>query len=191
MLRITSLALSALLLVACGTTSNAKLELQVQESVGFSFEDIRPAEARMSTTVSGPEGLVTVLGDESISPRPADLIKTVLQQDAGSHLAGKKVQLTAFRFEITDPGGKVDDARLAAVAPVVGILAALIARPIIGAIEDARAVKTVAISAWLVVNGVEVSHDYRTTYQGRVTEANVNEALREYLKQLAAKAAEV
>lgn len=134
-----------------------------------------------------------MLGDDSVTPRPADLVKTVLYRDAGQKLAGRKVQLTRFRLEITDPGGKVDDARLAATAgaPGVGVLEVLLARPIIGAIEDARAVKVVVISVSVNIDGTEVLNEYRTPYTGRVTEANLNEALLEQMRQLAAKAAAI
>jgi len=179
-------------LCGCATTSTTKLNIDVPSQVNFIFTDLRDFDTRQSIKASGSQGDVTVMGDDAITPPPAELVRSMLYIEAGHKLAGKSVQLTRFRLEIVNPGGKIDEEQLHNVAsstPGMSPAAVVLAKPFIQLIEDTRSFKQISVNLAVVINNVEVSHILASTYQGRITEDNVNEVLRESLRQLAQKAA--
>jgi hypothetical protein len=177
----------AFALAACGTTSTTRLDVRVADKTSFSFTDLRKADDKLSSVEPGPRATVTILGDDAISPKPADLVRSWLQGEAAAKLEGKQIQLTRFRVEISDPGGKIDDAGLAA-SSVVNPIGALLALPLIGTIESANAPKTVYVNIAIAVDGAEIYDISVDVFKGRVSESNINEVIRRTLVSLTRKA---
>ena len=173
-------------LASCGTTSSVNLGIRPVEVSTFQFSDARPVDDRMSSKTRSSTGESTVLGDDSIVPVPDQLVRAWLQDQLGAKLAGRRVQLTRFKVEIIDPDVKIDERAFGTATGTTpgSAAAAPIARPIILAIDSVKSRKTVLIAVVISLDDIELAEAYAAYYRGRVTEGNIDESIRQALKNL-------
>jgi hypothetical protein len=175
----------ALLLAGCAsvaTTTN--LKVQVASESSFAFTDKRPQDQRVSAQESNSIGLMIQLGDDKVVPSGPALVRTWLQRDLGTVLAGKSVVLTRFTLDVFDPGGRVDEKRFAETAartPGANPASALVARALVGGIESFRVDRSVGIKIELEIDGKPLAARWGGSVRGSVSEEDISNVLRQGL----------
>jgi hypothetical protein len=191
MLKTTFTVVATCLLTACasvslGNLSTIEIGLAPVNQTSFEIADLRAPDSKV-LQVQEYSGVKEIyLGDNSVSPKPFELLKAWLQAKAGGKLAGQKVELTGFELRIFDGNSSVDQERLGAASTSVpgGALAAPIAGLLISAIE--REIKTSA-SYRITVNGEEIRGSANRGYRGELTEKDLAVTLQLALDDLASK----
>lgn len=187
----TLLSLSlALALTACGTTSSTKLDVTVVDASKLQLLDERPPEQRLASQSASSIGTITRLGDDSVSPPPAALVRTWLYRGMPDALANKRVALTRFAVEIYDPAVTVDHQRLGTAAggiPGSNAASAGLAGGLITGIESIRSTKTVGAKIELRIDDQLVAARGGGSFQGRVTETDINAVITDALDDLVRK----
>lgn len=185
------LALSfALALTACGTTSSTKLDVTVVDASKLPLLDERSPEQRLASQSTSSIGTITRLGDDSVSPPPAALVRTWLYRGLPDALATRRIALTGFAIEIYDPAVTVDHQRLgtaAAGVPGGNAASAGLAGGLIIGIESIRSTKTVGAKIELRIDDKVVAARGGGSFQGRVTEADINAVITDALDDLVRK----
>ena len=179
-MRSASLALTALLLSGCGTTTATKLDVRPASSTSFELRDERRFDQRITTTSRQSSGETTILGDDGVSPPLPQLFTTWLEKTLSKPLAGKVILLREFSVEIYDPDAVVNEqqySNAASSTPGAGILGILLGRILVGGIESARMEKTVTVRINGSVGEREFSARESGGFRGRVTEADVNSVI--------------
>jgi hypothetical protein len=180
----------ALALTACGTTSSTKLDVTVVDASKLPLLDERPPEQRLASQSTSSIGTLTRLGDDSVSPQPVALVRTWLYRGLPDALATRRVALTRFAIEIYDPAVTVDHQRLgtaAAGVPGANAASAGLAGGLITGIESIHSTKTVGAKIELRIDDKVVAARGGGSFQGRVTEADINAVITDALDDLVRK----
>lgn len=184
-MRLIWIAVTILTLQGCGTVATTKLEVATLTNPTFDLIDERPAEARQSSKTNKPEGEITTLGDDGISPSAPALLQAWLEKRFSSRIAGKQLWLQEFSVEVTDPTVGIDNQGFntaAASTPGMDPLSAMLAYWMITGIERAKSEKYVGVR----ISGKLGDHAFSSrgdgNFKGRVTESNINSVITQALE---------
>lgn len=179
-MRIFLVATLSIALVACGTVGSTKIDASPKESVSFQFQDERPIDQRLTTKSKSPAGELTFLADDSIEPSGPTLLKTWLSDKFGDGIAGKNVVLLEFSVKVFEPVVAINEQGFQSAAnsvPGAGVLGVLLARLLVGGIENATSDKSVGVRISGKIDNSEFSTSANGIFKGRVTESNVNSVI--------------
>ncbi|WP_291009430.1 hypothetical protein [Hydrogenophaga sp.] len=165
--------------------------INLGEPAQFNWVDQRSAEekqTRLDPSV-GSGNQLFILGDDKVSPPPADLMRAWLQQTAGNRLSGRSVSLDKFELRIFDPSVSVDQERLFTASASVpgGLIAAPLAGAFIYGIEKMRREIGVYTNIHIAINGTAIFAQGERKYRGSVSEKEIAQSVQVALDDLASK----
>jgi len=176
-MRLIAVTLIVMTLQGCGTVGSTKLNMQPVQSTVFEFQDQRPDDQRVTVKHQGPNGEITQLGDDAISPPGPDLVRSWLNNKLSSQLAHKKVVLDEFSVQILDPKVAINEQGMDQATAGADPISSLFARWVIVGIESARSGKTVIVQITGKIEKQEFTGSGRENFKGRVTESNINSVI--------------
>ena len=173
-MRLLLLLIVVVFLAACGTVSSVKSQVEIPLSTSFIFVDQRPAEQKISRTLSELQEEL-LLGDDAISPSSAAILKAAFEKRAGGSLRGMTVTLLEIVVSVRESAVSIDSRRLGIAAASVpgGVVAAPLAGVMILGIEKSRQPKSVYVKVRGLVGDKEFLAYQNDRYTGRVTEGNI------------------
>lgn len=177
----------ALLLVACGTTTSARLDLKPVEVTSFHLHDERPEYHRLTQQSQISSETMTNIGDDAVSPAPPEIVRTWLHEKFATRITGSTVVLREFSIQVLDPDTKIDEERFSTAAsstPGANPLSILLARLMVGGIESVRGEKKVDVRIEGVIDDRVFYVRSGGVFRGRVSEGNINAVIMQALASL-------
>jgi hypothetical protein len=172
----------AMLTIMTGCAAPNKVEFHDRKVTSTDFEviDIRPYEQLLTRKSENENGTVTILGDDSITPKPILLLQTHLAKRFGTSIDKADVQLDAFTVEIKEPGVSVDmdgfDVAMQSTPganPATGALALMLIR----GIETLKTKKTLKVFISGFFNGKEFAGIHIEKSSGSITSSDIQNAI--------------